>query len=224
MALKLKAAEDMKALNIKLIDYESRRQSDASSSAASKYRADMQFRSEQLRANTSRLDRIANRETANDSKAFSQYQTAANQEQRVIAKIIDQAKLLEKDYETIKTMEMNAKQNDGKMNPTFVPAYEAAKKKIADQEKVWDKQKADAARDTDLAYKRVRINPEAAKDYTKPNAAPAAAPAAAPSGPISGEFSAPTQAHIAALKSNPTQAEAFDLKFGPGAANEYLGK
>jgi hypothetical protein len=226
MALKLKAAEDMKALNVKFIDYQSRRDSDASSAASSKYSADMQFRSEQLRANTSRLDRLANRETANDSKAFSQYQTAANQEQRVIAKITDQMKLLAPDYETVKTAEMNEKQNEGKMTPAFVPAYEAAKKRIADQEKVWDKQKADAARDTDLAYKRVRINPaEATKDYTKPGAAPAAAPAAAPSeGPISGEFSAPTQAHIAALKSNPTQAAAFDLKFGPGAANEYLGK
>jgi hypothetical protein len=227
MALKLKAAEDMKALNIKLIDYESRRQSDASSFAASKYNADMQFRSEQLRANTARLDRAARRETDADSKAFGQYQTAANQEQRLISKIADQAKMFDKDYATIKTAEMSAAANDGKMNPALVPGYEAAKKKIADQEAIWTKQKEQAAADTDLAYKRVRINPEAAKDYTKPNAAPASAPAApapATSGPISGEFSAPTQAHIAALKSNPTQAAAFDLKFGPGAANEYLGK
>jgi len=119
--------------------------------------------------------------------------------------------------------EMNAGANDGKMNPALVPGYEAAKKKIADQEAIWTKQKEQAARDTDLAYGRVRINPQAAKDYTKPSAAPAAL-APATSGPISGEFSAPTQAHIAALKANPTQAAAFDAKFGPGAANEYLGK
>jgi hypothetical protein len=227
MALKLKAADDMKALNTKFIDYQSRRESDASSFAASKYNADMQFRSEQLRANTARLDRAARRETDADSKAFGQYQTAANQEQRLISKIADQAKMFDKDYATIKTAEMSAAANDGKMNPALVPGYEAAKKKIADQEAIWTKQKEQAAADTDLAYKRVRINPEAAKDYTKPNAAPASAPAApapATSGPISGEFSAPTQAHIAALKSNPTQAAAFDLKFGPGAANEYLGK
>ena len=223
MALKLKAAEDMKALNVKFIDYQSRRESDQSSFAATKYNADMQFRSEQLRATTARLDRAARRETDADSKAFGQYQTAANQEQRLISKIADQAKMFEKDYATIKTAEMNAGANDGKMNPALVPGYEAAKKKIADQEAIWTKQKQQAAADTDLAYKRVRINPEAAKDYTKPNAAPAA-PAAAPSGPISGEFSAPTAAHIAALQANPTQAAAFDAKFGPGAANEYLGK
>ena len=222
MALKLKAAEDMKALNIKFIDYQSRRESDQSSFAASKYNADMQFRSEQLRAETARLDRAARRETDADSKAFGQYQTAANQEQRLISKIADQAKMFEKDYATIKTAEMNAGANDGKMNPALVPGYEAAKKKIADQEAIWTKQKEQAARDTDLAYKRVRINPEAAKDYTKPTAAPAAA--APSSGPISGEFSAPTAAHIAALKANPSQKAAFDAKFGPGAANEYLGK
>jgi hypothetical protein len=221
MALKLKAAEDMKALNIKFIDYQSRRESDASSFAASKYNADMQLRGEEIRAATARLDRAARRETDADAKAFGQYQTAAGQEQRLISKIADQAKMFEKDYATIKTAEMNAGANDGKMNPALVPGYEAAKKKIADQEAIWTKQKQQAAADTDLAYKRVRINPEAAKDYTKPNAAPAAAPS---TGPISGEFSAPTAAHISALKANPTQAAAFDAKFGPGAANEYLGK
>jgi len=122
---------------------------------------------------------------------------------------------------------MNAKQNDGKMTPAFVPAYEAAKKRIADQEAIWTKQKEQAARDTDLAYKRVRINPEAAKDYTKPNAAPAAA---APSGPVSGDFKAPPAAAINALRTNPDKIDLktlksdFDYHFGPGAADEYLGK
>ena len=226
MALKLKAAEDMKALNIKFIDYQSRRESDASSFAATKYSADMQAASERLRAQTSALDRAARRETDADAKAFGQYQTAASQEQRLISKIADQAKMFEKDYATIKTAEMNAGANDGKMNPALVPGYEAAKKKIADQEAIWTKQKQQAAADTDLAYGRVRINPQATKDYAKPTATPSAAPpAAAPSeGPISGDFKAPTAAHISALQANPTQAAAFDAKFGPGAANEYLGK
>ena len=228
MALKLKAAEDMKALNIKFIDYQSRRESDASSFAASKYNADMQFRSEQLRATTARLDRAARRETDADSKAFGQYQTAANQEQRLISKIADQAKMFEKDYATIKTAEMNAGANDGKMNPALVPGYEAAKKKIADQEAIWTKQKEQAARDTDLAYKRVRVNPEAAKDYVKPTSpAPATA---APSGPVSGDFKAPPAAAINALRTNPDKIDLktlksdFDYHFGPGAADEYLGK
>jgi hypothetical protein len=173
MQLKLKAAEDMKALNAKLIDYQSRRESDEAQAKTSRYSvdtqagtsryvADTQFRSEQLRAETARLNRVADRATADDNRAFGQYQTAANQEQRVIAKIIDQAKLLEDDYKTIKTAEMNMSANDGKMNPALVPGYTAAKKKIADQEAVWNKQKEDAAKNTDLAYSRIRIKPEAA--------------------------------------------------------------
>jgi len=167
MALKQKAAEDMRALNTKLIDYQSRRESDISSAAASKYSADMQYRVEQLRANTQRLDRAALRENAQDNKAFSQYQTAAAQEQRVIAKIIDQAKLLEEDYKKINTAEMSMKQNNGKMPEALVPGYEAAKKKIAEQEAIWNKQKEAASRDTELAYSRIRVRPEATATATE---------------------------------------------------------
>jgi hypothetical protein len=231
MQLKLKAADDMKALNAKFIEYQSQRERDEAQAKTSKYSADTQaetsryvadtqFRSEQLRAETARLDRAASRATADDNKAFGQYQTAANQEQRVIAKIIDQAKSLEKDYATIKTAEMNMSANDGKMNPALVPGYEAAKKKIAAQEAVWDKQKEAAAKDTELAYSRIRIKPEAA---AKRDGAPTPAPAAT-TGPVTGDFPAPTPAHLAALKANPSQKAAFDAKFGPGAADEYLGK
>jgi soluble cytochrome b562 len=225
MALKLRAAEDVKALQMKFVDYQSRRESDISSAAASKYNADAQIRGEEIRATSARLDRIARRETDDDNKRFNAYSVAAQNEQRLISKITDQAKLLNDDYETIKYAEMNAKQNDGVMSPAYAPAYEAAKKKIAAQEKIWSAQKEQAARDTQLAYDRVRINPTAAKDYTKSTGSPAPAPAPAPSNElVSGEFKSPTAAHIAALKSNPQQAEAFDAKFGPGAANEYLGK
>jgi len=227
MAIKLKAADDMKTLQGKFIEYQSRRESDAASAAASKYTADLHLEGEKIRANVARLDRIAMRETKDDEKRFGQYQAAANQEQRLISKITDQAKLLNEDYETIKYAEMNAKQNDGVMSPVYATAYETAKKKIAAQEKIWDEQKKQAARDTELAYNRVRINPNAAKDYTKPvgSPAPAPTPASASSNDlVSGEFSAPTPKHIAALKANPNQAAAFDAKFGPGAANEYIGK
>ena len=114
---------------------------------------------------------------------------------------------------------MNAKQNDGKMNPALIPGYEAAKKKIADQEAIWNKQKEAAAKDTELAYSRIRIRPEAS---TAATGSPASAPA--PAGGLEArDFPAPTAQHIAALKANPAQRAAFDDKFGPGAANEYVG-
>jgi soluble cytochrome b562 len=231
MALKMKAAEDMKALQAKFIDYQSRRESDISSAAASRYVADTNFRGEQLRSESARLTRIAQRETDDDNKRFNAYGAAAKNEQSVISKITDQAKLLEPAYETIKYAEMNQKQNDGVMSPAYVPAYEAAKKKIADQEKIWNAQKEQAARDTQLAYERVRINPAAAKDYARPAGSPAPAAAPAPSdGPISGDFKAPPAAAIDALRTNPNKMDLktlksdFDYHFGPGAADEYLRK
>jgi hypothetical protein len=209
MALKLKAAEEMKALNTKFIEYQSKRESDISSAAASKYRDDMNFRSEQLRANTQRLDRLAMRETAADNKAFGQYQTAAQNEQRVLAKIADQDKLLAADREIINTALMNAKQNGGKMSPTLVPGYEASLKRITDQETAWNTQKENAARDTNLAYSRIRVRPETSTPVL---------------GSETRDFAAPPAAAIAALKANPSKKADFDALFGPGAANEYLGK
>jgi hypothetical protein len=231
MALKLKAAEDMKALNGKFIDYQSRRESDISSAAASKYTADMHLRGEEIRASVARLDRAARRETDDDNKRFNAYSVAAQNEQRLIGKITDQANgaQYKKDIDDIKTAKMAATDEKGNFDPAKIPAplrpnFDAAQERINAQQEIWNKQKEQAARDTELAYKRVRINPEAVKDYAKPSAASSAAPAASSEGPVTGDFSAPTAAHIAALRSNPTQKAAFDAKFGPGAANEYLGK
>lgn len=232
MALKLKAAEDMKALNIKFIDYQSRRESDQSSAAASKYSADMQFRSEQLRSQTSALERAARRDTETDNKIFGQWQAASKTEADVLGRIQreENDKQHMADLNAVKLGLQTGTGEDNKFDETKVPpvalaAMKEAQARIAKREQSWKQRIKTAAENTDLAYDRVKVRPEtAAKDYTKSNATPAAPAAAPSSGPISGEFSAPTQAHIAALRSNPTQAAAFDAKFGPGAANEYLGK
>jgi hypothetical protein len=231
MALKLKAAEDMKALQAKFVDYQSRRDSDAASAAASKYSADMQYASEKLRAQTSALDRAANRETAKDSKAFGQWQAAAKTEGDVLARIQreENDKQHMDDLKAVKLGKQTGMDEDNKFDETKVPAavlsaMKEAQTRIAEREKSWKERIRTASQNTDIAYSRVSVRPEVAtKDYTKPtgNAAPAAAPN---SGPISGDFQAPTAAHITALKKNPEQAAAFDAKFGPGAANEYLGK
>ena len=227
MAIKLKAAEDMKSLQGKLIEYQTHKETNERALEASRYTADMHFKSEQLRSQTAHLDRVANRETQDDNKRFNAYSVAAQNEMRVINKITDQASggQYKKDLDDIKTARMTATDEKGNFDPAKVPAplrpaMEAAEARVAAQQEVWNKQKEQAARDTELAYKRVRVRPEdAAKDYTSP------AGTAAPAGGLeTGNFSAPTAAHIAALKANPTQKAAFDAKFGPGAANEYLGK
>ena len=231
MALKLKAAEDMKALQAKFVDYQSRRESDASSAATSKYTADMQFRSEQLRSQTSALDRAARRETDKDNKVFGQWQAAAKTEADVLGRIQreENDKQHMEDLKAVKLGLQTGTDEDNKFDETKVPpvalaAMKEAQKRIDQREKNWKERIRTASQNTDTAYSRVQVRPEVAgKDYTKPNAAPSAT-AASSEGPVSGEFSAPTAAHIAALKANPQQKASFDAKFGPGAANEYLGK
>lgn len=231
MALKLKAAEDMKALNMKFIDYQSRRESDQSSAAASKYSADMHFAAQRLSSQTAALDRAARRETDAENKVFGQWQAAAKTEADVLGRIQreENDKQHMADLNAVKLGIQTGTGEDNKFDETKVPpvalaAMKEAQKRIADREKNWKSRIEQASRNTDLAYDRVKLKPETvAKDYTKPtgNAAPAAATS---EGPVSGEFSAPSAAAITALKANPSRKADFDAKFGPGAANEYLGK
>ena len=182
MALKLKAAEDMKALNMKFIDYQSRRESDASSAAASKYTADMHFRSEQLRSQTSALDRAARRETDADNKIFGQWQAAAKTEADVLGRIqreendkqhMDDLKAVKLGIQT-GTGEDN-KFDESKVPPVALAAMKEAQARIAKREANWKSRIEQASRNTDLAYDRVKLKPEtAAKDYTKPTGGPQA--------------------------------------------------
>ena len=182
MALKLKAAEDMKALNIKFIDYQSRRESDASSSAASKYSAHMQFRSEQLRSQTLALDRAARRDTDKDTKIFGQWQAASKTEADVLGRIQreENDKQHMADLSAVKLGKQTGMDEDNKFDETKVPpavlsAMKEAQARIETREKNWKQRIKTAAENTDIAYNRIAIRPEvAARDYTRPTGEPQA--------------------------------------------------
>ena len=182
MALKLKAAEDMKALNMKFIDYQSRRESDQSSAAASKYSADMQFRSEQLRSQTSALDRAARRDTDKDNKIFGQWQAAAKTEGDILGRIQreENDKQHMADLNAVKLGKQTGTDEDNKFDETKVPpavlsAMKEAQARIETREKNWKQRIKTAAENTDLAYNRIAIRPEVAtRDYTRPTGEPQA--------------------------------------------------
>ena len=182
MALKLKAAEDMKALNVKFIDYQSRRESDQSSAAASKYSADMQFRSEQLRSQTSALDRAARRDTDKDNKIFGQWQAASKTEADVLGRIQreENDKQHMADLNAVKLGKQTGTDEDNKFDETKVPtavlsAMKEAQARIAKREESWKQRIKTAAENTDLAYNRIAIKPEVAtRDYTRPTGEPQA--------------------------------------------------
>jgi hypothetical protein len=176
MALKLKAAEDMKALQTKFVDYQSRRESDASSAATSKYSADMQFRSEQLRAQTSALDRAARLNTDKDNKVFGQWQAAAKTEGDTLARIQreESDKQHMADLAAVKLGMQTGTGEDNKFDRTKVPPavlvnMEEAEKRIEQREKNWKQRIKTASDNTDLAYSRVQVKPETVtRDYTRP--------------------------------------------------------
>jgi hypothetical protein len=182
MALKLKAAEDMKALNIKFIDYQSRRESDQSSAAASKYSADMQFRSEQLRSQTASLDRAARRDTDKDTKIFGQWQAASKTEADVLGRIQreENDKQHMADLNAVKLGRQTGMDEDNKFDETKVPsavlsAMKEAQARIEAREKGWKQRIKTAAENTDIAYNRIAVRPEvAARDYTRPTGEPQA--------------------------------------------------
>ena len=104
------------------------------------------------------------------------------------------------------------------MNEYKVP-YAETLKRVEERKEGWNTAVEDARKEKDLAFNRIKSLNSAAPNVASTNTAPAS------SGEnTTGEFKPPNAAQIAALKANPQQAEAFDLKFGPGAANEYLGK
>lgn len=188
------------------------------SAAANRYHTDTLERIEKLRADSTAAERRAIREGQADTKAFGQFQAATEMERRVLSNIAAQAsaKDHQADEKIIETARMGATDDKGNFDPAKIPAplrpgYEAATKRIKDREAEWDKQKEAATKNTELAYSRVRMKPTTATEQSG-------------AGMATAEFPAPSSAHVAALKANPDQKAAFDAKFGPGAANEYLRK
>jgi hypothetical protein len=109
--------------------------------------------------------------------------------------------------------------NPEKINKEYKNAYAETLKRVEERKEGWNTAVEDARKEKDLAFGRIKSLNSAAPNATNTNTAPASSGES-----TTGEFKPPNTAQIAALKANPQQAAAFDLKFGPGAANEYLGK
>jgi hypothetical protein len=120
-----------------------------------KYTADMRLRTEELQARTQQANRAADRANAQDSKKFSQFQTSADQERRVLADVsrAESSKAHQDDLTVIKQYSLMPKEQLDK-NPQIKELLTQAKTNIADRQKGWDTQIEEAKRNTDLAYNR----------------------------------------------------------------------
>lgn len=120
-----------------------------------KYTADMRLRTEELQARTQAANRAADRANQQDSKKFTQFQTSADQERRVLADISreESGKAHQGDIAVIKQYSMLPPEQLDK-NPQVKEQLQQARANIAEREKNWNSQIEDAKRNTDLAYNR----------------------------------------------------------------------
>jgi hypothetical protein len=164
----------------------------------------------------------------NEDRVFGRYQAATKQYDSIKEYVVKQesSDTHKDDLKKLERYTMGAKDkktgeiNPEKINKEYKNAYAETLKRVEDRKKAWNTAIEDARKEKDLAFSRVKgLSPEATAIRTGTNTAPASSGEGA-----TGEFKTPNTAQINALKTNPEQAAAFDAKFGPGAAAEYLGK
>jgi hypothetical protein len=120
-----------------------------------KYTADMRLRAEELQARTQQANRAADRANQQDAKKFTQFQTSADQERRVLADIsrAESSEAHQKDIAVIKQYSLMPPEQLDK-NPQIKQQLIEAQTNKANRQKDWDSQIENAKRNTDLAYNR----------------------------------------------------------------------
>jgi hypothetical protein len=165
-AIKIKEAEKAQALNIEIAKIQAKEEADTRSFAqrtkeanidlsGRKYTADMNFRGDELRVKSAAADRAAAKANAQDAKKFSQFQTSADQERRVLSDISreESGKAHQGDLATIKQYGMLPKDQLDK-NPQIKEQLQVAKDRIVARERDWDSRVEGAKSNTDLAFSR----------------------------------------------------------------------
>ena len=177
MAIREKEADKMQALLLKATEIAAQAEKDAKAVEAqtardtaqfaqrtkeseiqlsgTKYTADMNLRGDEIRAKSAAADRALNRNNADDAKKYSQFQTSADQERRVLSDISreESGKAHQGDIAIIRQYSMLPPEQLDK-NPQIKDQLNQAKINIANREKEWNSQIENAKRNTDLAYSR----------------------------------------------------------------------
>jgi hypothetical protein len=181
MALKLKAAEDMKALNAKMIDYQSRRESDAAGIKGHEISAKAQVEAAAIRAQQDKLNRAQAEVHKDEDRKFGQYQVATKQfelTRDAVAKAESQD-AHKNDLKKLEQYTYGAKDkktgeiDENKINKEYKAVYAETKKRVADRMKGWNEAIETAEKERDLAFSRLKgLKPEAAAARTKPKGTP----------------------------------------------------
>jgi hypothetical protein len=159
---KEKAANRVAQLQAHLTSAQASAATAKTSAESSKYSADSRLKEAKIQAASSGADRQANRESRDEQRKYGQYQESL----RLAEVVRDKTSKAEsdptqvKDLATIKTAELAASQNNGKVPDILKPGYDKAVKDVKARENGWTtaRNKADTA--VVNAAKRAGVSPE----------------------------------------------------------------
>jgi hypothetical protein len=227
-ALKEKAAGRAEDYNKYLLTLQAQREGNEKALEVAKIQAKAQTDAAAMRNSSDKLGRLQAEALRNEDRVFGRYQAATKQYDSIKEYVVKQesSDTHKDDLKKLERYTMGAKDkktgeiNPEKINKEYKNAYAETLKRVEDRKEAWNTAIEDARKEKDLAFSRVKgLSPEAVATRTGTNTAPASSGEG-----TTGSFPTPNTAQINALKTNPEQAAAFDAKFGPGAAAEYLGK
>jgi len=222
-----KAASHAEDYNKYLLTFQSARESDKRAEEVARITAKGHIDAAALRNASDRSGRLQAEALRSEDRIFGRYQAATKQYDS-IKEFVAKQESSDTHKDDLKKLErytmgaVNKKTGEidvSKISPSYKASYAETLKRVNDRKEGWNTAVEDARKEKDLAFGRIKSLNSAAPNATNANTAPASSGES-----TTGEFKPPNTAQIAALKANPQQAAAFDLKFGPGAANEYLGK
>jgi len=226
-ALKQKAASHAEDYNKYLLSLQGQREANEKSLEVARIQAKGQTDSAAMRNASDRSGRLQVEKLKDEDRIFLRYQAATKEYNDVLSDVAKQESqdAHKNDLKNLNTYTMGAVNKKtgeidvSKISPSYKASYAETLKRVNERKEGWNTAIEDAKKEKNLAFSRVKgLSSDAIEARTGPKAT------ATDSGEATtGSFSTPTAAHIALLKKNPGEKAAFDAKFGPGAANEYLG-
>jgi hypothetical protein len=223
-ALKEKAAGRAEDYNKYLLNLQAQREGNERAIEAAKIQAKAQTDAAAMRNASDAAYRTQTESNKNEDRIYGRYLASTKEYNDVVNDVARQESqdAHKNDLKNLNTYTMGAVNKKtgeidvSKISPSYKAPYAETLERVNKRKEGWATAISDAKKEKDTAYTRY-IN------LGKLAAGPKVTPTDSGAG-TTGEFKTPNTAQINALKTNPEQAAAFDAKFGPGAAAEYLGK
>jgi len=223
-ALKEKAAGRAEDYNKYLLNLQAQREGNERAIEAAKIQAKAQTDAAAMRNASDASYRTQTESNRNEDRIYGRYLASTKEYNDVVNDVARQEsqEAHKNDLKNLNTYTMGAVNKKtgeidvSKISPSYKAPYAETLERVNKRKEGWATAISDAKKEKDTAYTRYT-------NIGKLAAGPKVTPTDSGAG-TTGEFKTPNTAQINALKTNPEQAAAFDAKFGPGAAAEYLGK